>query len=55
MSNPTLDLPISPSTDTLRGFFASFPGMACQIELHRDGTVSFPQSLGHKFTGHSDK
>ncbi|MDD5299181.1 MAG: histidine kinase [Gallionella sp.] len=37
-SNP----PASPSPDKLQGFIASLPGMACQIELQKDGTFTFP-------------
>jgi len=32
----------SPSPDKLQGFIASLPGMACQIELQKDGTFIFP-------------
>jgi signal transduction histidine kinase len=34
--------PASPSPDKLQGFIASLPGMACQIELQKDGTFTFP-------------
>ena len=37
-SNPTT----SPSPDKLQGFIASLPGMACQIELQKDGMFTFP-------------
>ena len=36
------NLPTSPSPDKLQGFIASLPGMACQIELQKDGTFTFP-------------
>ncbi len=36
------DQPIRPSPDKLQGFIASLPGMACQIQLHDSGTVTFP-------------
>lgn len=34
--------PASPSPDKLQGFIASLPGMACQIELQKDGSFTFP-------------
>ena len=37
-SNPSS----SPSPDKLQGFIASLPGMACQIELQKNGTFTFP-------------
>ncbi len=37
-----LDQPIRPSPDKLQAFIASLPGMACQIQLHHGGTVTFP-------------
>lgn len=36
------DLPASPSPDKLQGFIASLPGMACQIELLENGSITFP-------------
>jgi signal transduction histidine kinase len=36
------NLSSSPSPDKLQGFIASLPGMACQIELQKDGTFTFP-------------
>lgn len=30
------------SPDKLQGFIASLPGMACQIELQKDGSITFP-------------
>ncbi len=38
LSNP----PTSPSPDKLQGFIANLPGMACQIELQKDGSFTFP-------------
>ncbi len=32
----------SPTPDKLQGFIASLPGMACQIELHAGGSITFP-------------
>jgi len=34
--------PTSPAPDKLHGFIASLPGMACQIELLENGTITFP-------------
>ena len=34
--------PSSPSPDKLQGFIANLPGMACQIELQKDGSFNFP-------------
>jgi len=34
--------PVSPSPDKLQGFIANLPGMACQIELQKDGSFTFP-------------
>jgi two-component system, NarL family, sensor histidine kinase UhpB len=44
MTNPMpQSLPTtSPSPDKLQGFIANLPGMACQIELQKDGSFSFP-------------
>jgi len=32
----------TPAPDKLQGFIASLPGMACQIELHEGGSITFP-------------
>lgn len=42
MSKNSRDLPTKPSPDKLQGFIASLPGMACQIELQEDGSITFP-------------
>jgi two-component system sensor histidine kinase UhpB len=36
------DLPTKPSPDKLQGFIASLPGMACQLELLENGSITFP-------------
>ncbi|HXU93325.1 MAG TPA: ATP-binding protein [Gallionella sp.] len=35
-------LPSKPSPDKLQGFIANLPGMACQMELQEDGSLTFP-------------
>jgi signal transduction histidine kinase len=42
MPTNSLNSSVSPSPDKLQGFIASLPGMACQIELQKDGTFTFP-------------
>lgn len=42
MPKYSLDLSTSPSSDKLQGFIASLPGMACQIELLENGSITFP-------------
>lgn len=42
MPKSSRDLPTSPSPDKLQGFIASLPGMACQIELLENGSITFP-------------
>jgi len=47
MPKSSRDLPTNPSPeklspDKLQGFIASLPGMACQIELQKDGSITFP-------------
>jgi signal transduction histidine kinase len=38
-----LPIPLaSPSPDKLQGFIANLPGMACQMELQEDGSLTFP-------------
>lgn len=34
--------PTSPAPDKLHGFISSLPGMACQIDLLENGTITFP-------------
>lgn len=34
--------PSKPSPDKLQGFIANLPGMACQMELQEDGSITFP-------------
>jgi len=42
MPENSRDLPSNPSPDKLQGFIASMPGMACQIELLKSGSIAFP-------------
>ena len=53
-----LDMPAEQAAKVV-GIAAGTDGIVYQLWQHGqefpDGTVSFPQSLGHKFTGHSDK
>lgn len=42
MPKNSRDLPARPSPDKLQGFIASLPGMACQIELLENGSITFP-------------
>lgn len=42
MPTSSCDLPTKPSPDKLQGFIASLPGMACQIALQEDGSITFP-------------
>ncbi len=39
---PTNPPPEKLSPDKLQGFIANLPGMACQIELQQDGSITFP-------------
>jgi signal transduction histidine kinase len=42
MPKTSRDVPASPSPDKLQGFIANLPGMACQIELLENGSITFP-------------
>lgn len=46
MSNFTCDSSYGPSVDKIKGFIASLPGMACQIQLLENGSIVFSYVSG---------